>query len=100
MRSACVAAVVKVPGPQVAGQRHPDAPGDGGDRVRPSAGTAEQPAYRFGDGVKGWYSANWRSPGGMVAVGTKPLLRKGSKVSTMGVLLAVSTVLAARPSAA
>jgi len=36
----------------------------------------------------------------MVAVGTKPLLRKGSKVSTMGVLLAVSTVLAARLSAA
>src|SRR5712691_513014 len=50
-------------------------------------------------GVKGWYSANWRSPAGMVLVGTNPLLRKGSRVRNLGVLLAVSTLLAARPSA-
>src|SRR5664279_4773878 len=51
-------------------------------------------------GVKGWYSANWRSPAGRVAMGTNPLLRKGSRVRNMGVLLAVSTLLAARPRAA
>src|SRR5450759_1308068 len=36
----------------------------------------------------------------MVSVGTNPLLRKGSRVRNIGVLLAVSTLLAARPSAA
>jgi hypothetical protein len=36
----------------------------------------------------------------MVAVGTNALLRKGSRVRNIGVLLAVSTLLAARPSAA
>src|SRR5262252_7186838 len=51
-------------------------------------------------GVKGSYSANWRSPAGMLAVGTNPLDRNGSRVRNMGVLLAVSTLLAARPSAA
>src|SRR5664279_6535443 len=51
-------------------------------------------------GVKGWYSANWRSPAGRVAMGTNPLLRKGSRVRNMGVLLAVSTLFAARPRAA
>src|SRR5215831_15288442 len=51
-------------------------------------------------GVKGWYSANWRSPAGMVAVTTNALDRNGSRVRNMGVLLAVSTLLAARPRAA
>src|SRR6266851_4942429 len=51
-------------------------------------------------GVKGSYSANWRSPAGMLAVGTNPLDRNGSRVRNMGVLLAVSTLLAAMPSAA
>src|SRR5579862_293004 len=51
-------------------------------------------------GVNGSYSANWRSPAGMLAVGTNPLDRNGSRVRNIGVLLAVSTLLAARPSAA
>src|SRR6516225_7733313 len=51
-------------------------------------------------GVKGSYSANWRSPAGMVAVATNALDRNGSRVRNMGVLLAVSTLLAAKPSAA
>src|SRR5215469_3437225 len=51
-------------------------------------------------GVKGSYSANCRSPTGMLAVGTNPLDRNGSKVRNIGVLLAVSTLFAARPSAA
>src|SRR6202012_4499402 len=51
-------------------------------------------------GVYGWYSANWRSPPGIVAVGTNPLESRGSRVRNIGVLLAVSTLLAARPSAA
>ena len=42
-------------------------------------------------GVKGWYSANWRSPAGMMAVATNALDRNGSKVRNIGVLLAVST---------
>ena len=50
-------------------------------------------------GVKGWYSANWRRPAGMVAVDTKALLRKSSSNRIIGVLLAVSTLLAASPSA-
>src|SRR6516164_9487997 len=50
-------------------------------------------------GVNGWYSANARSPGGIDSVGTKPLLRNGSRVRNIGVLLALSTLLAARPSA-
>src|ERR1700721_2539766 len=50
-------------------------------------------------GVNGWYSANWRSPVGIVTVGTKPLPRNGNSVKNMGVLLAVSTLFAARPSA-
>jgi hypothetical protein len=50
-------------------------------------------------GVNGWYLANCCNPVGMVAVGTNALLRKGSSVRTIGVLLAVSTLFAARPSA-
>ena len=50
-------------------------------------------------GVKGWYSANWRRPVGMVAVDTKPLPRNSSNNRIIGVLLAVSTLLAASPSA-
>src|SRR5258706_14258667 len=51
-------------------------------------------------GVKGSYSANWRSPAGMLAVGTNPLDRNGSRVRNMGVLLAVFTLLAGLPRAA
>src|SRR5262252_6213579 len=50
-------------------------------------------------GVNGWYSANARRPGGIESVGTKALDRNGSSIRNMGVLLALSTVLAARPSA-
>src|SRR5262249_61578156 len=50
-------------------------------------------------GVKGSYSANWRSPAGMVAVATNALDRNGSRVRNMGVLLAVLTLFAARASA-
>ncbi len=48
-------------------------------------------------GVNGWCSANWRSPAGIVSVGTKALLMKGSITRMSGVLLAVSTLFAARP---
>lgn len=50
-------------------------------------------------GANGWYSANRRSPAGIVVVGTKPVLRKGKRVRNIGVLLAVSTLFAVRPSA-
>src|SRR5579875_3582326 len=50
-------------------------------------------------GVNGWYSANCRSPVGIESVGTNPLPRNGSRVRNIGVLLAVSTLFAARPSA-
>ena len=50
-------------------------------------------------GVNGWYSANQRSPAGMESVGTNPLPRNGSRISGMGRLLAVSTLLLTRPSA-
>jgi hypothetical protein len=50
-------------------------------------------------GVKGWYLANCSSPVGRVATRTKPLPRNGRRVRNIGVLLAVSTLLAARPSA-
>ena len=50
-------------------------------------------------GVNGWCSANQRSPAGIESVGTNPLPRNGSRVSTIGRLLAVSTLLLTRPSA-
>jgi hypothetical protein len=51
-------------------------------------------------GVKGWYSANWRSPAGMVSVGTNPLLRKGSRVRRLwGVTTSPSRVAAEDPDA-
>src|SRR5262245_26242458 len=50
-------------------------------------------------GVNGWYSANQRSQAGMESVGTNPLPRNGSRVRNIGVLLAVSTLFAARPMA-
>src|ERR1700722_8980961 len=62
-RSVGAAAVVEVPAPQVAGQRDPDAPGDGGDRVRPGAGTAEQSAHRLGDGGEGLVFGELAQPG-------------------------------------
>src|ERR1700760_1641574 len=49
-------------------------------------------------GVNGWYSANQRKPTGSELVGTKPLPRKGSRIRNIGELLAVSPLLAARPS--
>src|SRR5674536_155237 len=62
--------------------------------------SASSPRTVWVTGAKGWYSANGRSPAGRVAMGANPLLRKGSRVRNMGVLLAVSTLLAARPRAA
>src|SRR5438034_10105805 len=50
-------------------------------------------------GVKGWYSANQRTPAGMESVGTKPLPRNGSSSRNIGRLLAVSTLLLTRPRA-
>ena len=50
-------------------------------------------------GVNGWYSANQRSPAGIESVGTNPLPRNGSRISGIGRLLAVSTLLLTRPSA-
>ena len=49
-------------------------------------------------GVNGWYSANHASPGGMQSVGTNPLPRNGRRIRSIGVLLAVSTLLAEMPS--
>ena len=43
-------------------------------------------------GVNGWFSANQRRPSGIVAVGTKPLPRKGRRIRNIGRLLAVSTL--------
>ena len=51
------------------------------------------------NGVNGWYSANQRTPAGIESVGTKPLPRNGSRISGIGRLLAVSTLLADQPSA-
>src|SRR6266568_619561 len=65
----------------------------------PIAAPLSSPRTVSATGVNGWYSANWRRPVGMVAVATKPLLRNGSKNRIIGVLLAVSTLLAASPSA-
>src|SRR4029077_11504644 len=50
-------------------------------------------------GVKGWYSANQRTPAGIESVGTKPLPRNGSSSRNIGRLLAVSTLLLTRPRA-
>src|SRR5690242_15010736 len=50
-------------------------------------------------GVNGWYSANWRSPAGIDAVGTNPLPRNGRNSSGIGALLADSTLLLDSPSA-
>ena len=49
-------------------------------------------------GVNGWCSANARSPAGIDSVGTNPL-PSGRRTSSIGVLLAVSTLLAERPMA-
>ena len=48
-------------------------------------------------GVNGWYSANQRIAGGNVSVGTNPLPRNGSRISGIGRLLAVSTLLVHQP---
>ena len=61
-------------------------------------GVGEQSAHGVVDGVKAWYSANWRSPAGIVAVDTNPLPRNASKIRIIAELLAVSTLLAANPS--
>jgi hypothetical protein len=66
----------------------------------PTEVSVSSPRRVWVTGVKGWYSAHWRRPAGMVAVGTNPLLRNGSRVKNVGVLLAVSTLFAASPSAA
>src|SRR6185437_16608381 len=50
-------------------------------------------------GVNGWCSANQRRPAGIESVGTNPLPRNGSSNRNIGVLLAVSTLLLASPSA-
>jgi hypothetical protein len=51
------------------------------------------------NGVNGWYSANQLTPAGIDSVGTNPLPRNGRRTRNIGVLLAVSTLLAASPSA-
>ena len=48
-------------------------------------------------GVNGWCSAKRRSPVGIASVGTKALLMNGRIIRNIGVLLAVSTLSAARP---
>ncbi len=50
-------------------------------------------------GVKGWCSATHASPAGIESVGTNALEMKGRIIRNIGVLLAVSTLPAARPSA-
>src|SRR5665647_3580141 len=49
------------------------------------------------NGVNGWYCANPCNHTGIDSVGTKPLPRNGSKMSTIGRLLAVSTDLTCIP---
>ena len=65
----------------------------------PTAASVSNPRTVSTTGEKGSYWENCRSPSGMVAVRTNPLPRKGSRIRNMGVLLAVSTLLAARPRA-
>jgi hypothetical protein len=65
----------------------------------PMATPLSSPRTVSATGVNGWYSANWRRPIGMVAMDTKPLLRNSSSNRIIGVLLAVSTLFAANPSA-
>ena len=48
-------------------------------------------------GVKGWFSANQATGPGIESVGTKPLLKNGSRISGIGRLLADSTVFAHSP---
>src|SRR2546429_10024651 len=43
-------------------------------------------------GVKGWYSANQRTPAGIESVGTKLLPRNGSSSRNIGRVLAVLTL--------
>ena len=50
-------------------------------------------------GVKGWYSANQRTPAGIESVGTNPLPKNVSRIRGMGRLLALSTLLVTMPSA-
>jgi hypothetical protein len=50
-------------------------------------------------GVKGWYSANCRTPAPIVSAGTIALLRNGSMISGTVIIPAVSGVLAAKPRA-
>src|SRR6186997_3474527 len=48
-------------------------------------------------GVNGWFSANHATGPGIESVGTKPLLKNGSRMSGIGRLLAASTVLDTKP---
>jgi hypothetical protein len=50
-------------------------------------------------GVNGWYSANWRTPGGIAAAGANALPTNGRKTMSSGVLLAASGVPETRPMA-
>ena len=93
----CSTPVVEADGPEVGHDGDADAPRDGGDGVVANRSAGEQSAHGVGDGGEGLVLSELAQPGGMVAVGTKPLLRNGSRIRIIGVLLAVSTLLAAKP---
>ena len=50
-------------------------------------------------GVKGWYSANQRTPAGIESVGDEPTAQEGQEQQRIGRLLAVSTLLLTMPRA-
>ena len=91
-------AVVELAGPQVAGDRDHDAPGDGEQPARRrSRCPTSSPRTVSMIGVNGWCSANQASGPGIDSVGTNPLLRNGRRIRNIGRLLAVSTLFETMP---
>ena len=68
-------------------------------RSAPGSRPARKPRRVSITGVNGWFSANHATPVGIESVGTKALETKGSSTRNIGLLLAVSTLPAARPRA-
>ena len=70
----------------------------GGDGVVADGGAGEQSAHGVGDGREGLVLGELAQPAGhRLAWRTNPLPRKTSRNRIIGVLLAVSTLLAAKP---
>ena len=98
-RVGCPAPVVEADRPQVAGQRDGSAPGDSRDGVGTDRAAGEQAPDGLDDRRERLVLSELAQAGGRVEIRTKPPDRNGSSVRNIGVLLAVSTLLAARPRA-